>query len=120
MRSLFFRTASLVLSLAAYSASVKATHASVPPSTIESGFFRDSQDQQQRLAISLNQNYNHSTSDMSSGFSTEPEDFTFKTAKGLFSPQDLVELPRPGAGVANPAGDIVFVSVSKYSFKEKE
>ena len=68
----------------------------------------------------MNQNYDYNASDMSSGISTEPEDFAFKTAKGLFSPQDLVELPRPGAGIANPAGDIVFVPVSKYSFKEKE
>ena len=57
---------------------------------------------------------------MSGGISTAKADFEFRTGKGVFSPYDLVELPRPGAGVANPAGDVVFVPVSKYSIKDKE
>ncbi|KAJ7600794.1 Alpha/Beta hydrolase protein [Mycena floridula] len=38
----------------------------------------------------------------------------------VFSPQDLVELGRPSAGVANNAGDLVMVSFSKFDLKEKE
>ncbi|KAH8104705.1 alpha/beta-hydrolase [Cristinia sonorae] len=47
-------------------------------------------------------------------------DFNFKEGPDVFSPKDMLELPRPGAGVANPAGDLVLVSVSKYSFKDKK
>ena len=48
------------------------------------------------------------------------KDFAFKTGNDRFTPQDLVELPRPGAGIANPAGDLVLVSISKYSFADKK
>lgn len=48
------------------------------------------------------------------------ETFKFKTGKDVFSPQDLVELPRPGGGVPNDVGDMVLVPLSKYSFKDKE
>lgn len=47
-------------------------------------------------------------------------DFELKEGKDRFSPKDLIELPRPGAGKANAAGDLVLVSVSKYSFEENE
>lgn len=47
-------------------------------------------------------------------------DFELKTGKDRFSPKDLVELPRPSAGKANPAGDLVLVSVSRYSFEENK
>lgn len=46
--------------------------------------------------------------------------FAFKAGNDRFTPQDLVELPRPGAGVANAAGDLVLVPVSKYSFSDKK
>jgi dipeptidyl aminopeptidase/acylaminoacyl peptidase len=47
-------------------------------------------------------------------------EFAFKEGPDLFSPQDLVELARPGTGVANLAGDLVLVPVSKYSFADKK
>lgn len=46
--------------------------------------------------------------------------FGFKSGNDRFTPQDLIELPRPGAGVANAAGDLVFVLVSKYSFADEK
>jgi hypothetical protein len=46
--------------------------------------------------------------------------FGFKSGNDRFTPQDLVELPRPGAGVANVAGDLVLVPISKYSFADKK
>lgn len=46
--------------------------------------------------------------------------FAVKEGADIFSPNDLVQLPRPGAGVANPSGDLVFVPVSQYSFKDKK
>jgi hypothetical protein len=46
--------------------------------------------------------------------------FAFKAGNDRFTPQNLIELPRPGAGVANPAGDLVLVPVSKYSFADKK
>ncbi|KAI5123133.1 hypothetical protein M0805_000836 [Coniferiporia weirii] len=48
------------------------------------------------------------------------DDFAFKTGSDIFSPKDLVELPRPGAGIANAAGDLVIVPVSTYTFKDKK
>ena len=39
-----------------------------------------------------------------------------RTARQL----DLVELARPGDGVANDAGDLILISLSKYSVKEKK
>lgn len=48
------------------------------------------------------------------------KDFSFKEGAELFSPLDLVELARPGTGVANAAGDLFIVSVSTYSLKEKK
>ncbi|KAI0947292.1 hypothetical protein AcW1_007551 [Taiwanofungus camphoratus] len=47
-------------------------------------------------------------------------DFAFKENAGIFTPKDLVELVRPGTGLANPAGDLVVVSVSKYLLGEKK
>ncbi|KAF8272175.1 alpha/beta-hydrolase [Lactarius quietus] len=46
--------------------------------------------------------------------------FAFKVGNDRFTPQDLVELPRPGSGAANAAGDLVLVPVSKYSFADKK
>lgn len=42
--------------------------------------------------------------------------FKFREGPDVFSPKDLVELTRPGQGVANPSGDLVLVPVTKYSF----
>jgi hypothetical protein len=46
--------------------------------------------------------------------------FQFNESPDVFTPKDLVELGRPGAGVANHAGDLVLVPYSKYSFEEKK
>lgn len=47
-------------------------------------------------------------------------EFTWKEGVDIFSPKDLVGLGRPVTGVANPAGDLVLVPFSKYSFEEKK
>ncbi|KAK7681545.1 hypothetical protein QCA50_015277 [Cerrena zonata] len=52
--------------------------------------------------------------------SAKPAQFKFKEGPDVFAPKDLVELPRPGAGIANPPGDLLLVPVSKYSFKDKK
>ncbi|KAH8825240.1 Alpha/Beta hydrolase protein [Flagelloscypha sp. PMI_526] len=44
--------------------------------------------------------------------------FALKQAPDLFSPQDLVSFPRPGAGVPNLAGDFLFVPLSQYDLSE--
>ncbi|KAG6842004.1 hypothetical protein C0991_004495 [Blastosporella zonata] len=49
-----------------------------------------------------------------------PAEFSFKEGPNLFSPKNLVELKRPGTGVANDAGDLVLVPVNEYSFKDKK
>ncbi|KAJ7695681.1 Alpha/Beta hydrolase protein [Mycena rosella] len=46
--------------------------------------------------------------------------YALKEASDVFSPKDLVELERPGTGVANDEGDLVLVPYSKYSFDEKK
>jgi hypothetical protein len=52
--------------------------------------------------------------------SREMSEFNLKTGKDRFSPKDLIELPRPDTGKANPAGDLVLTYVAKYSFKDKK
>ena len=47
-------------------------------------------------------------------------DFAFKEGAEIFSPNDLVQLPRAATGVANPSGDLVFVPVSQYALKDKK
>ncbi|KAH9969542.1 alpha/beta-hydrolase [Russula dissimulans] len=49
-----------------------------------------------------------------------PKEFSFKTGNDRFTPQDLIELPRPDIGKANAAGDLVLASVSKHSFADKK
>ena len=49
-----------------------------------------------------------------------PVDFAFKEAADIMSPKDMIELQRPGQGVANLAGELVLVPTSKYSFSEKK
>jgi hypothetical protein len=56
--------------------------------------------------------------DMVAGYGVK--DFSFKEGPNIFSPIDLVQLPRPGAGSANPGGDLFIVPVSKYSSKDKK
>jgi len=46
--------------------------------------------------------------------------FQLKQGPDVFSPKDLVELGRPGAAVANHAGDLVLIPFSKYSFEKKQ
>ena len=46
--------------------------------------------------------------------------FSFKEGSNVFTPKDLVELSRPGPGVANVPGDLILVPVSKYSFEDKK
>ncbi|KAJ8080473.1 Dipeptidyl-peptidase 5 [Marasmius tenuissimus] len=47
-------------------------------------------------------------------------DFQFKEGSDIFSPNDLIELGRPGAGQANQGGDLVVIPFSKFSFETKE
>ncbi|KAF5382775.1 hypothetical protein D9615_002913 [Tricholomella constricta] len=51
---------------------------------------------------------------------TSVQEFSFKEEPNIFSPKDLVQLRRPGAAVANDAGDLVLVPFSEYSLKEKK
>ena len=46
--------------------------------------------------------------------------FKFKEGSDVFTPKDLIELSRPGSGVANVPGDLILVPVSKYSFEDKK
>ncbi|KAJ7189840.1 Alpha/Beta hydrolase protein [Mycena pura] len=46
--------------------------------------------------------------------------FAFKEALDVFSPQNFIELGRPGTGVANEAGDLVLIPFTKYSFGDKQ
>ena len=50
----------------------------------------------------------------------KPDDFSFKQGPDVFSPHDLIQLARPGTGIANLAGDLALVHVSKYSPEEKK
>ncbi|KIJ54988.1 hypothetical protein M422DRAFT_64146 [Sphaerobolus stellatus SS14] len=53
-------------------------------------------------------------------YSTKP-DFTPKEAGAhIFSTKDLLELPAPEAGIANPAGDLIFIAVNSYKFENKK
>jgi len=52
--------------------------------------------------------------------SNKSKTFEFKQGPGIFSPNDLVELPRPGKATANNAGDLAIVPSSQYSAKEKK
>jgi hypothetical protein len=61
-------------------------------------------------------------------FSTEPlkpapktliprTDFKLVDGKDVLSPKKMLELPRPGSGLANDEGDLSLVSVRQYNFK---
>lgn len=47
------------------------------------------------------------------------DDFKLKHGHGVFTPKDMLELPRPGAATPNPHGDLAFMVVSHYSFEKK-
>ena len=53
-------------------------------------------------------------------YTMAPDKFELKSGSSVFSPRDLIELPRPGTGIANPAGDLAFVQVSQHSFTENK
>lgn len=46
-------------------------------------------------------------------------DFSLQDGKDVFSPRTMLETPRPGAGVANSAGDLAYVPVTQYSFENR-
>lgn len=46
--------------------------------------------------------------------------FDFEHGPEILDPKEMLELPRPGAGVVNPAGNLVFVSVTQWFFTEKK
>ncbi|KAJ7505197.1 Alpha/Beta hydrolase protein [Mycena galericulata] len=46
--------------------------------------------------------------------------FEFVEAANVFSPINLVELGRPGTGIANEVGDLVLIPYSKFSLEEKK
>ena len=47
------------------------------------------------------------------------EEFEFKSDPKTLDPKAFVELSRPGEGHANEAGDLAFVTVSKFSISER-
>ena len=51
--------------------------------------------------------------------SFRPSEFSLKEGRGVFSPTDLVELPRPDLGIPNPTGDLLLIHVTKYSVEER-
>ncbi|KAF9267335.1 hypothetical protein L218DRAFT_1074102 [Marasmius fiardii PR-910] len=55
-----------------------------------------------------------------SSMSNQSTTFHFEEGPDVFSPKDLIELGRPGTGVANPAGDLVLIPHSKFSFEDKQ
>jgi hypothetical protein len=48
------------------------------------------------------------------------KDYRMDEGPGLFTPRDLLSLPRPEDGIANGSGDLAFVQVSTHSFAEKK
>lgn len=50
---------------------------------------------------------------------TDPE-FKLKEGPDVFTPRNLVQLTKPGVGVANPDGDLVLILVSKSSLEDKK
>ena len=51
--------------------------------------------------------------------SSRPSEFSLKEGRGVFSPTDLVELPRPDLGIPNPSGDLLLIHVTKYFVEER-
>ncbi|KZP01037.1 alpha/beta-hydrolase [Calocera viscosa TUFC12733] len=50
--------------------------------------------------------------------STKP--FALKEGHDILSPKDMLELPRSGGAVANPAGDLALLPVKEYSFETRK
>ena len=46
--------------------------------------------------------------------------FKLKNGEDILSPKKMLELPRPGAAIANKEGDMAFMVVSQYSFETKK
>jgi len=46
--------------------------------------------------------------------------FALRSGSGVFSPQDMLSLPRPGDPLANAAGDLALVPISQFSFDDRE
>ncbi|EJU00159.1 alpha/beta-hydrolase [Dacryopinax primogenitus] len=53
-------------------------------------------------------------------YTPSTKSFALKEGNDILTPKDMLELPRPGSAVANPAGDLAFISVSEYSFEIKK
>jgi len=48
------------------------------------------------------------------------QDFNFIEGNNVFSPRDLVQLPRPGNGIINPGNDLAIVPVSVFEGSENQ
>jgi hypothetical protein len=59
------------------------------------------------------------TENMSATHRINPN-FQFKDGENVLTPKEMLELPRPGAGLVNEAEDLILVSVSQYSFGNKK
>jgi len=46
--------------------------------------------------------------------------FKLKDGDDVFTPKKMLELPRPGAAVANAEGDMAYMIVSQYFFETKK
>ncbi|CAG7853281.1 Dipeptidyl-peptidase 5; AltName: Full=Dipeptidyl-peptidase V; Short=DPP V; Short=DppV; Flags: Precursor [Serendipita indica DSM 11827] len=46
--------------------------------------------------------------------------FKLRDGPDILTPKNMLELPRPGAAVANEAGDLAYVVVSQFSFAKKK
>ncbi|KAH7885298.1 Alpha/Beta hydrolase protein [Phlebopus sp. FC_14] len=47
-------------------------------------------------------------------------EYSLKASPDVFSPQDMISLPNPGTPLANEAGDLALIPVSKYSFDDRK
>lgn len=47
-------------------------------------------------------------------------DFKLVEGEHVLSPKTMLELPRPGAGLANAGGDLALVSVNQFKFEQKK
>jgi len=48
------------------------------------------------------------------------EKFKLKDGSDIFTPKDMLELPRPGAAIANEEGDLAYMVISQYSFGHRK
>ncbi|KAG9315813.1 Alpha/Beta hydrolase protein [Chiua virens] len=55
-----------------------------------------------------------------SSLETMPAEFALKATPEVLSPQAMLTLPRPGAPLPNPAGDLALIPVSRYSFDDRK